>query len=174
MPAGTTCDLFGVTVTGSVIVQPGAIFGAFNSTIDGSVLFNGSGGVSGLCGSTVKGGVTVENLTSNHSVTLGSDEAPRFGFTCSGDHIAGPVTVTNNAGQVEIVGSTVYLAGNSGTGVDSSDGSVGIEGDTFHSNLICFGNNPAPANDDPTTMPNTVQGQAVGQCAALGASAPTG
>jgi len=127
-----------------------------------------SGGAARLsvCGSLISGPVDVTFTTG--SLVLGSgaeDGTPN----CGPNVIIGSVRLSNNAGAIglwdNIINGPVFLSNNTGHGDADQPGSgPEVEANTIFGPLWCSGNTPAPTDDH---QPNSVQGQATGQCAGL-------
>jgi hypothetical protein len=154
---GVTC-ITGGTVAGPVSVSAGAALRLTDATIYGPLTANGAAQVA-VCDSTIAGPVSVSG--SSGSVLIGSADAGRTP-ACGGNVIMGPVTLTGNSGGAELGANTIYgqvtLTGNGGP-------AAVVAANTIAGPLSCAANGADPTDNG---KPNTVQGPAVGQCAALG------
>jgi hypothetical protein len=153
---GVTC-INGGTIAGPVSVSAGAgVILTTGATIYGPLSANGAAQVS-VCDSTIAGPVSVSG--SSGSVRIGSAGG---GSPCGSNVIFGSVTLTGNSGSIELVGNmvagSVNLSGNSGP-------PAVVAANTIAGPLSCAANSADPTDNG---QPNTVQGPATGQCAALG------
>jgi hypothetical protein len=153
--AGVTC-INGGTVAGPVSVSAGAVVRLTGATIYGPLTAEGAAQVK-ACDSTIAGPVSVSG--SGGSVLIGSASGSP---ACGGNVILGPVTLTGNSGSVELGANTisgqVTLSGNGGP-------AAVVAANTIGGPLSCEANSAEPTDNG---NPNTVQGPALGQCAALG------
>jgi hypothetical protein len=181
VPAGASCTLQNVTVTGNVQVGKGAaltVFPGMIVTIGGNVqadkcnfVFLSSGGVT-----SIGGNVQIRNCMGgsgyNGAVTIGgnfscdNNSAP---CTAIGGSVRGNVQVNNNSGS--IAGFGVTVTGNTVDGnvqVDHNSAGSGfnntvVGGNRIGGNLQCAGNTSVTDRGSP----NTVTGNKQGQCAGL-------
>ncbi len=147
VPADAECTLLdAVVVRGSVTVEAGAFFTAFDSEIRGSIVATGHAALD-LRTVEVRGSV---------AATGGSDTSSLLGVRTRGD-----VVLSNNVGgAIQVVGSDVR--GNmtiSGNTEDSGE-AILLRDNTIAINLNCDGNSPALE-----LLGNVVGGVASGQCA---------
>jgi hypothetical protein len=179
--AGDICIVDGITVTGSVIVDPGAFLGIENSTIRGSFTTEGTstapaafvtlnvtidgnasvagGGagpdVSAFCQSALHGNVVFRD--NSETVILGDPtivlSAP-FSGNCTGNTVTGSVSATDNSGQVGLEQNTIK-----GAVTASGNGAVAIEDNTIGGTLSCSGNTIVAGQGT-----NNVHGRESGQC----------
>ena len=81
---------------------------------------------------------------------------------CGGNVIMGPVTLSGNSGSITVADNTIYgpvaLTGNGGP-------AAVVAANMVAGPLSCSANSASPTNNG---KPNSVQGPASGQCAALG------
>jgi hypothetical protein len=162
--AGGRCDLNSATVEGDVIVQPGGALRASDSTIAGSIyasdatvqlIRSSAGNVNALrpvrfpvtatsflirvfvCGSTIRGSVSVSDGASPGGIAIGGDPCRNFG---GGNAIAGTLVDRNNATTTD---------------------SFHIVSDNHAGAIYCSGNSPAP------TGSGNVASVKAGQCLSL-------
>jgi Fungalysin metallopeptidase (M36)/Bacterial Ig-like domain (group 3) len=154
----STC-LSGVTVLGSVTVEPGAALSVTDSRIAGGVSASGATAVT-ICGGSVAGAVTV---TDTSGFVLLGDGSP----ACAGGSYAGALTVDGSLGQAEVAGNqlsgALSISGSAGAGPDLDHQTATIAGNTVRGALLCSGNAPTPTNGG---RPNSVTGAKTGQCSA--------
>jgi len=146
VPAGKTCDLTNVTVTGGITVQAGGILRVLgsgnrvggninsnsaneirldNATVGGNVTLTGTNTqLSFVCGSQISGGLTVTQSTV--SFTIGG----HGGVCTAGNTVGGSITFNNN------------------TTADISDNKIGNA-------LYCSGNAPPPTGSGNTAGSHT-------------------
>ena len=109
---GSTC-LANTTVTGSIVVKPGASLDLQNVTVTGSVVANSSPGSIRICGSTIGGSVHVKDAQG--LVVVGDAAA----VSCAPNTIGGALILEGNSHGVRAIGNTVgtvHATGNSGPG----------------------------------------------------------
>ena len=104
------------------------------------------------------GKVTVTGTSG--AVLIGSTDGGSPG--CGGNLIMGPVTLSGNSGSITVADNTIYgpaaLTGNGGP-------AALVAANMVAGPLSCSANGASPTNNG---KPNSVQGPASGQCAALG------
>ena len=109
---GSTC-LANATVTGSIVVKPGASLDLENVTVTGSVVANSSPGSIRICGSTIGGSVHVKGAQG--LVVVGDAAAA----SCAPNTIGGALILEGNSHGVRAIDNTVgtvHATGNSGPG----------------------------------------------------------
>jgi hypothetical protein len=160
--SGVTC-ITGANISGPVTITAGATVAVSQSTMSGPLRSAGAGTLS-ICASSISGPVTVTGSTG--FVLIGGnrdDGAPG----CGANTLDGPVTLTGNTAGVQLGGNTIHgpvtLTGNRG-GITPASAVPQVEANQISGPLACTGNSPAPADN---SQPNTVSGQATGQCAGL-------
>jgi hypothetical protein len=158
-----TC-LQGATISGPVVIQPGAALSISQSRVIGQVSSNGAAAVR-ICGSTITGSVSLQS--SNGLVIVGDagdDGAPG----CGPNNLGAPVTLSGNKGVIELGGDTVAgpvkVTGNAASGIDPEHRAPEIEANRISGPLSCSGNIPPPTNDG---LRNQVSGPRTGQCTGL-------
>ena len=171
--SGEAC-LNDATITGSVVVRPGASLQMHNSTVGGAVNSNGATDIT-ICSSTL-GSLSVLNSTGNVLVGRAGEVEG-----CRGNIIKGSVTLQGNDANTISCASTqacqpeqgyggVVLGANTINGsvnfldnVHKSGGDIGnvIAGNDIGGSLVCLRNAPPP-ND--AGYPNWVGAATVGQC----------
>ena len=155
--SGETC-LTDATVTGSVVVRPGASVKIEDSSVDGAVNSNGATDIS-VCGS-ILGSLSV--LNSIGPVVIGRAGEQEG---CTGNTINGSVTLQGNhddevvLGANTIAGSVNFLGNIAATNA--------VEGNQIGGSLVCLRNDAPPIKNN---YPNTVGAATVGQCANLNPS----
>ena len=153
VPSGDSCTLDNVTVNGSLSVSGGFI-DAQNSTINGRWTINDGSSPGFLCGNSVNGGLTVQNVTSGALFSFGE-----LNSGCAGGKVNGGITVTNNPNvTVEIDGYSVN--GNLTFTNTQGGGFNELEATTVNGRGTCT-NNDQPVVDDGTSAPlvNSFTGQ---------------
>ena len=155
--AGVTC-IIGGTIAGSVSISAGAVLIATGATISGPLRGQGAAQIV-VCDSSIAGPVSVSGSTG--SVRIGSATAGGSP-PCGGNVIMGSVTLTGNAGGAELgtntIAGQVILTANGGP-------AAVVAANTIAGPLSCTANSADPTDNG---QPNTVNGPASGQCAALG------
>jgi hypothetical protein len=155
--AGITC-IDGGTIAGPVTVSAGAeVVLTEGATVEGPLTANGAAQVA-VCDSTIAGPVSVSGSSGPVLIGSADDGSP----ACGGNVIFGPVTLTNNSGETEVVANTV--AGRVGLTGNGGPAPV-VAGNSIAGPLSCSANSADPTDNG---QPNTVHGPATGQCAALG------
>jgi hypothetical protein len=161
--SGSTC-VNNATVNGGITVLPGAALSLTNSTVNGGVSSSGAKAVT-WCGNLIHGASIVS--TTSGFVLIG--DSGDDGFSCAGNDMRGNLTLTANAGQLELssnhVSGGVTITNTTGTGPNLENLISEIEGNQISGQLSCTNNTPAPINDG---HPNTVTGSRSGQCGAAG------
>jgi PKD repeat protein len=162
---------------GPVVV--GAVSGCTGSTISGAITLSGGSAGIELDGNTVSGGVTVTNPTSallcantvsgalsvkgaTGLVTVGDPPG------CSGNHVSGAVTLSQDAGGVQLGGNTItgsVSVTSNGTTSSPGPSAPAVDANKITGALSCSGNTPAPVDGG---LANTVTGARSGQCGAAG------
>jgi len=124
------------TIHGSVVDQHGVDLDIHGGTVDGGVTLNGAGAFDHptICGATVHGDVTVENMGGSLGAVVGDVENDAAVGVCHANQIDGTVRVLNSPnlrieveanrirGAVLIDNSTPSLSGNTITGSVSCTG----------------------------------------------------
>jgi hypothetical protein len=120
---GTTC-LLNANISGSVVVPKGSSLDVEGSTISGSITSTGGAAFIRVCGSSA-GSVTVDNSTG--PVVIGD-----VVDGCATNTFSGSLTVINNTGGVQVIGNhvggAVTASGNSGAGPFPDDTAPNISG----------------------------------------------
>jgi hypothetical protein len=153
----------GYAQNGPVAVAAGGALDIEGARLAGPLSAAGAAAVR-VCAASTSGPVTVTGSTGFVLIgDAGDDGTPG----CGTNTIGGPVTLTSNTAGVQLGGNTirgpVTLTGNTG---GSSPGTAvpQVAANQISGPLACSSNTPAPADDN---QPNTVNGRATGQCAAL-------
>ncbi|MBV8979900.1 MAG: Ig-like domain repeat protein [Acidimicrobiia bacterium] len=151
----------GANVTGSITIGAGASVAIVNSTFAHNITAN-KGGAFSLCGTTVRGAVSVSGATGFVVIGDPGDDG------CAANTLMANLTLQQNTAGVEVSNNTritgpVSLTGNAG-GTGPDDASPEVEGNTITKALGCKNNKPAVTND---AQPNLVSGGRSGQCAGL-------
>jgi hypothetical protein len=160
--SGTTC-IAGGTITGNVVVHPGAQLSVTNGDVGGSITAIGASALT-MCQSAVGGDVTVQGSSGFVLIGDGGDGPPAacLGNDIGGDVQLGGLPAQGNIAPVEFSGNNV---GQSLT-VTSNTGGTELEANNVGTDLVCSGNAPVPTND---SLVNTVGGSRSGPaCAAAG------
>jgi hypothetical protein len=151
VPKNASCTLnSGVTVLSNVIVGSGATLQIFGARIAGNVVANDANTIVIRFGATVGGNVQLVGTMS--------------WATVGGSTIGGNINIVGtNPGNVgieiifnDVAGSVIFAQNNAAF--------VGVLQNTIGMNLVCVGNSPAPTDFN---LPNTVNGNKIGQCAGL-------
>ncbi len=163
VPKGVTCTLDGITVTGSVTVEPGGclIVGQASApaTVGGNIIASDAACVSIGFGSSVGGNVTALGTTGNPS-------GYKFNFLCN-SLIGGSLSIESSTSRANwCIGYTgspcACAAGNNIIGnltFDNNKGAINnISDNTIGSNLTCL-NNTSPSGSGNTAS------RKLGQCA---------
>jgi len=182
----------GTSIGGSITATSPQQLNIEDSTsIDGSVYVTGPGGGFGgfACGSTIGGGVTLQNLTSGSWIIGQPTSPPPDGYVYNGggssdpdltcespNAIEGAVTFNNNkVARLKLAANSIDNAV-SITNNSVFNESINVEDNTIFRSLACSGNtfqknappaqfgNPVLSNQG---LPNTVGGTESGQCAGL-------
>lgn len=150
-----------VSISGGVRVAPGAVFGlgygGGSYTVNGGVYADHPASLY-LGGATINGGFT----------SVGGGD-PYRNFPIKDSTFNGNVSVTGwSGGWIGFLRNTVHgnltISGNSSaTDPDSTE----VADNHVFGNLACFGNAPAAQFGDSGGGPNTVTGNALGECASL-------
>ena len=160
--SGSTC-VNNATVNGGITVLPGAALSLNNSTVNGGIGSSGAKAVT-LCTNSVNGAGTVS--TTSGFVLIGDNGDD--GFSCGGNSLRGNLTLSANAGQLELGGNQIHggasITSTSGSGPTIENAATEIEGNQISGQLSCTKNTPAPIDDG---SPNPSTGGGVEQCAAL-------
>jgi hypothetical protein len=188
VPAGDTCTLQGVTVTGNIVVQSGGSLylegpnSSDVSSVSGNLITVGASSVclnayqTGAIGGNViaigtadacpNSGVNAlcPTKVSGNVAILDTANARAQWYFCSGSPsitVGGNFEFANNAAITTIESDTIRgnLLFNDNTLNDNTEGGT-ISGNTIGGNLECFGNTPAPNGSG-----NIVSGAMLGQCA---------
>lgn len=158
--SGSTC-VNNATVDGGITVRPGAALSLVNSTVNGGVTSSGAKAVT-FCADLVHAATMIS--TTSGFVLIGDNGDD--GFACAGNDLRGDVTLTANAGQIELGGNLVKggaaISGTTGSGPSVENQATEIEGNHISGHLSCSANTPAPI-DDGSPNESTAGGQ--GQCA---------
>lgn len=153
----------GATVTGPVVVSPGAAVVITDSHFDGALTSNGAASLS-ICDSRVNGSLSVTN--SIGLVYIG--DAGDDGSDCGPNTVHGSLSLTNNGGGYELGGNTVTgstaLTNNVGTGPGPENSTPELEANHIGGTLSCSANSPAPVADG---QPNVIAGLVSPQCPGL-------
>lgn len=145
VPAGVTCDLRNVVVRGSVTVEQGATFSAFDTEIRGSFAATGHAELD-LRDVVIRGNVTA----------IDGGSASFLSVQARADMVvSGNVGFANQVVGADVQGSLTFS-----DNTQTDDSSFQIRGNVVRINLICEGNSP-----EPQVSFNTVGGVATGQCA---------
>jgi hypothetical protein len=175
VPSGAWCEIgdgvVATTVTGSVIVKPGAEVVINTATINGSLTVDGTSGAhvgyigNNVVNSVIKGSVTVQNTPLNESfvffATSASGVVPDAAGTTGGNRVGGSVTFKNNLDFVALdytkVAGAVTATGNK---------DVEIAANVIAGSLTCKTNVPVNVPSTPYTSGynNLVTGAMTGQC----------
>jgi hypothetical protein len=149
VPAGATCSLYGVTVTGNVIVQ-GTLNG-FGNTFDKDLIVNGGSVSFGCFGSVLCGGHGGDFILGNAVMTntgplvlLQSHYAMNLAITGA---TSVDLELMGAFGRVTVTGSANVLLFSATYGSDVSlinNENVVVAGVTIAGTLSCFANTPAP------------------------------
>ena len=148
VPPGATCSFSGGTIRGAVIVQAGARFTASNSlAVFGAILAQGAASVS-IDQVKANGPIRLMNVTGASSVCRSS---------------ASDIIAMFNSGAVTI-GAPACAGGNTLAGslqAQLNAGALKISNNKMNGPLLCLGNSPAP------TGSGNAASVKLGQCAAL-------
>jgi alpha-tubulin suppressor-like RCC1 family protein len=173
-------NVFGfLTITQPTILAPGThVFGivtirgngsldAEGATIQGALTATGGTGLR-MCSSTVTGPTSISGM---NGVILIGDAGDDGSPGCGANTLRGTVTLTGNAGSLELGGNQIQAAvtvNNNHTTTISTPPenatTTEIEANRIFGTLACTGNTPPPTNDG---KPNTVIGPRTGQCTTL-------
>jgi hypothetical protein len=160
-----------VHVKGNATVGKGGVLGLGDYSTDpahDSALVNGNVASNGAA-SLYLGGMTIRG---NLSVTGGGD--PGRNLPIKDDTIGGNLIITGWSGLWfgvvrDVVGGSVIVTNNVATDISQLPGSDSTEvvTNTIGGNLLCSGNVPVAQIGDSGGTPNDVQGNKMGECAAL-------
>jgi YVTN family beta-propeller protein len=156
---GVTC-ITAATLRGPLTISRGAIASISGSQISGP-LRSSQADVLSVCSTRITGPVSV---TTSSGYVLVGDGSPG----CGGSTIRGQVSLTGNAGGLELQGNTisgpVRLISNSARGPGADTADLEVEANHIRGPLACWRNTPAPSDGD---QPNTITGHITGQCVGL-------
>jgi hypothetical protein len=159
---GSTC-VNNATINGGIVVRPGAALSLDSSTVNGGVSSSGAKAVT-MCSSSIHGAGTVSATSGFVLIGDNGDD----GFSCVGNDLRGNLTLTANAGQLELGGNQVHggasISGTTGIGPSVENLVTEIEGNQVSGQLSCTNNTPSPTNDG---SPNPSTGGNTGQCTGL-------
>lgn len=144
-------------------VSPGGALAISGGSINGAITSNGSTGLR-ICAVNLPSPLQVSGTTGAVVIGDGGDDILP---ACGANTIGAPVSVSGSIAGVELAGNTingpVTLTGNAGSVPGSDQPGVEVESNQVSGPLSCSGN--SSVTDDGG--PNTVTGQATGQCATL-------
>jgi len=149
---GTTC-VRDAQVRGTLLATSGARVFIERSTVGGAIVADAPA-LFGMCGSTVRGSVSVHDA--NGQVFVGQSSA-----ACGANSVSGAVIVRNAGHTVDVIGNMV---GGSLLVSDNNGGHTRVARNVVHGSLVCHANEPPPTN---AGQPNTVRGASTGQCSGL-------
>jgi hypothetical protein len=151
--SGSTC-LTNADVR-NITVPAGAKLSIVNSTVRGTITSRGGAALVTICGSHIGGNLRVNGASGFVLVGDPVDDG------CAANTIDGTVTLSNNAGGLELafnhIGGRVNVKGN--------HTSPEIEANTIGGNLACSGNSPAASDDGRS---NSIGGRGIGECSRPG------
>jgi streptogramin lyase len=105
----------GASVHGPLTVEPGGALDVDGAAVDGPLRAHGAAAIR-ICGANVTGPLDIDGATG--PVTVGDGTA-----ACPSTHLSGPVGLTNNSGDLQIIDAVVdgplTVIGNTGTVVDT-------------------------------------------------------
>ncbi len=169
---GGRLDVLGGTVAKKVTVYlNGALNVMAGSKISAS-LDGDSPKLFTVCGSTLKGGISVTGATGFVLIgDAGDDGSPTCAPNTSGNtgKTNGTVSLIANKAGAEVSGNTIngnlIIKKTTGTGPGAENASPELEANTVSGELNCLENKPPPTDDG---RPNKVTGARAGQCSAAG------
>lgn len=170
--AGADCAVFGATVTGSIVVQPGGSLILVGAQVNQNVVANAArfiaigdcgefGGCPGTKATVVTGSVSVTGTTSVPGF-------PTTNVICDGTQILGSLSLSANKAPFKVGtgADCFYTPGSAVFGsmaVTGNSAAVTLTQVSIKNTLSCSGNTPAPTDGGGNTATTKV-----GQCSAFG------
>ena len=201
VPASSTCDIEGtvtitspvsmgiashlfvifgyLTVEGALRVSPESFIYGNNVTVDGPLFAQSNSDVT-LSYSTIGGPLSANDV---NTLVLGEGRiggplrvqgsVPPGTLLVEGNHISGPVSVTNFNGTGGLANNVMGPLTVS-VNLSSNPGGIFVSGNTVNGPATCSDNTPAPNSGLPPPLPNVVSGPIRGDQAAICIGDPAG